>query len=95
MEDYEKIYAPVVDFTVCLLALLLTMVMQWSTRHVDVKAAFLNGNIDRVLHIRHPYNLPGSGRHKIYLLLKSLYGLKQAPLLWYSRLRGCLTSEMG
>lgn len=94
MEDYEKIYAPVVDFAICLLVLLICFVMQWFTRHVDVKASFLNGNIDRILHIRHPYNLPNANRRKIYLLHKSLYGLKQAPLLWYSKLREALVRHM-
>lgn len=52
--DSDKIFAPVVDSTVCLLVLLLAFVKGWFTRHIDVKAVFLNGDIDRIIFIRHP-----------------------------------------
>lgn len=49
MEDYEKNYAPEVDLTVCQLVLIICLIMGWSTRHVEVKAAFLNGDIERII----------------------------------------------
>lgn len=78
--DYKKIYSPVVDFRVCLLVWLIDLVMGLCTRHVDVKAAFVNGDNDRVWYIMFPYNVPNKKKRKMYVLHKSLYGLKQAPL---------------
>lgn len=51
MEDYEKIYVPVLNFTVYLLVLIICLIMRLSTCHADVKAAFLNGDIDRIIFI--------------------------------------------
>lgn len=38
--DYDKAYAPVVDFTTFVAVLLLAVVINWYFRHVDVKAPF-------------------------------------------------------
>lgn len=70
--DYDKVYAPVVDLIVCVLVLLLALVMEWWTRHVDVKAAFLNGGIDRLLYSMFPYKIPSTNKRKMYRLHKSL-----------------------
>lgn len=44
--DYEKIYAPVADFIVCILILIIAFVLGWHKKHVDMKAAVLSGDID-------------------------------------------------
>lgn len=56
--DYNKTYAPVVDFATCLMILIIAFFLDWDKRQVDVKAAFLNGDIDRLLHVRYTANLP-------------------------------------
>lgn len=92
--DYEKIYIPVVDFTTCLSVLLLALVMEWYTRHVYVRAASLNGDIDRLLYIMFPYNIPKSNKQKMHRPRKPLYGLKQAALLWFTKLKSFLTLKL-
>lgn len=87
-------YAPVVDFTAVLTALNLALQFGWSTVHVDVKAAFLNGDMNCDAYVGHPYNLPPdmcSGNY--YRLRKAQYGLKQAPLRWLEKLRNCLVND--
>jgi hypothetical protein len=51
---------------------------------MDVKSAFLNGEIDTELFVKQPEMFEEKDR-KAYVckLKKGLYGLKQAPRLWH------------
>lgn len=56
-------------------------------KHVDLKAAFLNGDIYRAIFVTYIYNIPNNNmKGRIYRFLKSLYGLKQSSLLWFQKL---------
>lgn len=58
---------------------------------MDVKSAFLNGEIEEEVYVLQPEGFEKKGeKHKVYKLLKALYGLLQAPRAWYTRLRKCL-----
>lgn len=48
---YKNIYALVVDFSICVLVLIFAYIRGWPTRHVDMKAAFINGNILTALYL--------------------------------------------
>ena len=54
---------------------------------MDVKSAFLNGELDEEIYMR---PLPGykSAPNTIWKLKKALYGLKQASHEWYKKLSG-------
>ena len=93
--DYDSVYAPVADFNIVRLVLILSLQNNWHTRHIDVTAAFLNGDMDREAFVKLPYNLPKKLRlDMIYRLKKALYGLKQAPLQWFRKLRDVLFHSM-
>lgn len=86
--DYDNVYTPVVGFNLFRLMMILSIKFGWKTRHVDIKTAFLNGDIDREIYVKHPTNVPDEMRLvQNYQLLKSLYGLHQAPLQWFLKLK--------
>nr|GFC14013.1 zinc finger, CCHC-type [Tanacetum cinerariifolium] len=53
---------------------------------MDVKTAFLNGDLDEEAYMKQPegFVMPGN-EHKLCKLVKSLYGLKQAPKQWHQK----------
>jgi hypothetical protein len=61
---------------------------------MDVKSAFLNGEIDVEVYIRQP---PGFEHpefpNKVFRLKKALYGLTQAPRAWYDTLKKFLLNK--
>ena len=53
---------------------------------LDVKTAFLYGNLEKEIFMVQPegFKQPGT-KNIVYRLKKSLYGLKQSPRQWYKR----------
>lgn len=59
----------------------------WPIFQLDVKSAFLHGDLKEQVFIDQPPGYIKKGdEHKVYKLKKALYGLKQAPRAWYSRM---------
>ncbi|CAI7775220.1 unnamed protein product [Closterium sp. NIES-54] len=85
--DYEETYAPVSSYVTLRIFLSIVAVRDLHLMQLDMKNAFLQSKLDRVLYMYQPdYYDDGTGR--VCKLLKSLYGLKQSPLLWYRALDG-------
>nr|GEZ14782.1 hypothetical protein [Tanacetum cinerariifolium] len=61
---------------------------------MDVKTAFLNGNLREEVYVIQPDGFvdPDNPNH-VYKLKKALYGLKQAPRAWYDMLSSFLLSQ--
>ena len=65
----------------------------WQIHHLDIKSAFLNGEINEVIYVKQPEGFLVKGKEGYALRLKkALYGLKQAPRAWYFKLHSCLLS---
>jgi hypothetical protein len=60
---------------------------------MNVKTAFLNGEVEQEVHIKQPggFVIHGKESH-VCKLKKTLYGLKQAPRAWYGRIDSFLQS---
>ncbi len=55
----------------------------WEIEALDVKTAFLYGNLEEELYMDQPQGFVQKGQEgKVYRLKKALYGLKQASLAW-------------
>ena len=54
---------------------------------MDVKIAFLNGEVEEEVYIENPdgFVIHGKESH-VYNLNKSLYRLKQGPQAWYAKI---------
>ena len=76
--DYEKTFTLVacLTFVRCLIAV--TAVCCWPLYQMDVKNAFLNGDLHEEVYMQPPPSYPYSGS-QVCRLRRALYGLKQAP----------------
>lgn len=62
---------------------------------MDVKSAFLNGELQEIVYVTQPDGFVKEGKeHMVYRLIKALYGLRQAPRAWYAKLSEYL-EELG
>jgi hypothetical protein len=60
---------------------------------MDVKTAFLNGEVEQEVYIEQPEGFVIHGKeYHVYKLKKALYGLKQALRAWYGRIDSFLQS---
>ena len=65
--------------------------MKWKLHQMDVKATFLNGDIEEEVYIEQPLGFESHDKEThVCRLKKALYGLKQAPRAWYGRIDGFL-----
>ncbi|GJT25797.1 retrovirus-related pol polyprotein from transposon TNT 1-94 [Tanacetum coccineum] len=61
----------------------------WLLYQLDVKSAFLNGELKEEVYVNQPQGFEVEGKEeKVYKLKKALYGLKQEPQAWYSQIDG-------
>ncbi|XP_020591553.1 putative disease resistance protein RGA3 [Phalaenopsis equestris] len=60
---------------------------------MDVKTAFLNGDIDETIYMVQPENfVSGDSKNMVCKLSKSIYGLKQASRQWYHKFHQVILS---
>ena len=87
--DYSEVFAPVARWDTIRLILALAAQRGWVVFQLDVKSAFLHGELEEAVYMEQPegYVCKG-GEHKILKLKKALYGLKQSPRAWYSKIEG-------
>ena len=85
--DFDEVFAPVARMETVRLLLALAAQKGWQMHHMDVKSAFLNGDLSEEVYVQQP---PGfvveNGSGKVLKLKKALYGLRQAPRAWNERL---------
>ena len=59
----------------------------WKVHQLDVKIAFLNGDLQEEVYVSQPSDFIMHGQEKKACKLhKALYGLKQAPRAWYEKI---------
>ena len=80
--DYEETFAPVARISSIHALLAVTAASKWDLFQMDVKNAFLNGDLREEVYMQPPPGLFVKS-NKICRLRHALYGLKQAPQAWF------------
>ena len=84
--DYQETFAPVAKLNTVRVLLSLAANLDWSLHQLDVKNAFLNGDLEEEVYMDIPVGLETTSNfNKVCRLRKSLYGLKQSPRAWFER----------
>ena len=78
--DYNEIFAPVVKLNTIRIVLSIVAIEDLYLEQLDVKTAFLHGELDEDIYMNQPEGFIVNGKEKMVCKLKkSLYGLRQAP----------------
>ncbi|GKC89088.1 retrovirus-related pol polyprotein from transposon TNT 1-94 [Tanacetum coccineum] len=82
--DFEESFAPVARLEAIRIFLAFAAHMNMVIYQMDVKTAFLNGNLREEVYVSQPDGFVDPDKpNYVYKLKKALYGLKQAPRAWY------------
>jgi hypothetical protein len=91
-EYFFDTYSPVARLTTIRVLLSLAASHGLLIHQMDVKTAFLNGELDEEIYMDQLDGFVVGGQEgKVCKLLKSLYGLKQAPKQWHEKFERTLT----
>jgi transposase InsO family protein len=93
--DFNETFAPVAKFNSIRLLLALAAQYDLEIHQMDVKTAFLNGELEEEIYMEQPNGFVIKGKeNKVCKLQRSLYGLKQAGRSWYQKIDSCF-EEIG
>lgn len=82
LADYNETFAPVAGIASFRFMIAFTNQFNLLIYHMDVKTAFLNGELEEEIYMRVPEGIR-SKENEICKLNKALYGLKQAARCWF------------
>lgn len=92
--DYHEVFAPVVKHVSIRTLLSLVVNLDLELEQMDVKTAFLHGNLEEDLYMEQPEGYEDKSKpDHVCLLKKSLYGLKQSPRQWNKRFDEFMTVQ--
>nr|GEY60093.1 copia protein [Tanacetum cinerariifolium] len=92
--DFEESFASVARLEAIRIFLTYATHKNMVVYQMDVKTAFLNGNLREEVYVCQPHGFVDQDNpNHAYKLKKALYGLKQAPRAWYDMLSSFLISQ--
>ena len=84
--DYNEVFSPVVKHSSIRILLALVAQLDLELVQMDVKTAFLHGDVEEEIYMSQPDGFKVDGKEKMVCKLdKSLYRLKQSLRQWYKR----------
>ncbi|KAJ0865779.1 putative RNA-directed DNA polymerase [Helianthus annuus] len=92
--DFDEIFSPVVKMSSIRVILGLAASLDLEVEQMDVKTAFLHGDLDKEIYMEQPEGFQVKGKEDyVCKLQKSLYGLKQAPRQWYKKFESIMGKQ--
>ena len=92
--DFDENFSLVVKMCSIRVILGLAASMNLELEKLDIKTAFLHGDLDEEIFIKQPEGFKVKGKENmVYKLKKSLYELKQAPRQWYKKFDSFMMSQ--
>ena len=89
--DFDETFAPVARLSSIRALLALGAHYDWEIHQMDVRTAFLNGDLDEEIYMAQPEGFVQRGQENLVCkLTKALYGLKQAGRQWYQKMHQAL-----
>ena len=91
--DYNETFSPVSKKDSLRIVMALVAHYDLELHQMDVKTAFLNGDLDEEIYMEQPEGFIEKGKESwACKLKKSIYGLKQASRQWYIKFHNTITS---
>ncbi|RDX71255.1 hypothetical protein CR513_49421, partial [Mucuna pruriens] len=91
--DYKETFSPVSSKDSFRTVMTLVAHFDFELHQMNIKTAFLNGDIDETIYMMHPKNFVSNEyKSMVCKLKKFIYGLKQASRQWYHKFHQVITS---
>jgi len=92
--DFNETFAPVAKFTTIRVLLALVAENDWELHSMDVKTAFLNGELEEEVYMECPEGIKDDEQpDSVCRLVKAIYGLRQSPRAWYQKIHTFFTDH--
>ena len=92
--DFVEIFSSVVKMSSIRVVLGLAASLDLEIEQMDVKTAFLHGDLEEEIYMEQPEGFIVKGKENyVCKLKKSLYGLKQAPRQWYKKFESVMEEQ--
>ena len=84
--DYGDTFSPMTKITTIQLFCAMAAISHWPLHQLDIKKAFLHGELDEEIYMEHPLEFVAQGESGLVCKLRwSLYRLKQSPRTWFEK----------
>uniref|UniRef100_A0A2N9HAF6 Integrase catalytic domain-containing protein n=1 Tax=Fagus sylvatica TaxID=28930 RepID=A0A2N9HAF6_FAGSY len=91
--DYTETFSPVAKLNSIRIIISLAANLDWPLHQLDVKNAFLHGDLTETVYMTQPPGFESKGECVCHLK-KSIYGLKQSPRAWFDKFSKAVVSHV-